>query len=304
MSEKDALPSKSGLILCDKPSGMGSTTLVSIVKRRLGGRVKVGHTGTLDRFASGLMILLTGSATSFSDFFLKKDKCYSAVLSFGRSTDTLDPTGESVEIRTPEEVSSFFYNNPGTIEQGLDWIREQRTQTPPLYSALKSGGMRFSDHARRGNIIEPAPREISIYSLKITGKYPEKGSVEFDTCVSSGTYIRSIARDLGVYLNFPVHLSSLRRISVGELSILNEKIWSPDLESMPEILPMGEMLTEWPRIVMGSVEVASIRHGRYPDIKVELQDGTNFFFCTESGEICAWAIAEKTGYRYKKVFSD
>jgi len=236
------------LILIDKPAGMTSFGVVARIRRVLsdqeyakraveeGGeqtetaalptrgslrgnigspqgakrRVKVGHAGTLDPFATGLLTILTGKMTKRAGEFTKLDKIYEATIVLGQTSTTADPEGEithvSDKIPTLEEIQAALTHFAGEI-----------TQTPPIFSAIKINGRRAYDLARKGQQPDIPPRQVTIHSITLVDySYPE---LKITTHVSSGTYIRSLATDIGDYLATDAYLSQLRRTQVGDFSI-------------------------------------------------------------------------------------
>ena len=205
------------IILIDKPAGLSSFGVVARVRRRLsmeaGKKVKVGHTGTLDPFATGLLILLANKATKLSNQFLKLDKWYEATICLGKTSTTGDPEGEITEqntekIPTLEEVKAVVNQFVGQI-----------TQTVPAFSAVKINGQRAYQLARRGEAVSMPTRQIEIYAIEILSyNYPE---LVIRTHVSSGTYIRTIGEDIGKTLGVGAYLTALRRTQVGDYQIKN-----------------------------------------------------------------------------------
>ncbi len=200
------------ILLVDKPEGLTSFEVVKGVKRIAGTR-KVGHSGTLDRFASGLLVICTGKMTRLTQYFLESDKRYRAVIQLGISTETDDFEGEvirkgSFEALTADEVARGLNSFLGAIEQ-----------LPPQYSALKVQGKRASDRVRKGEEVTLKPRQVSIHEIEFIGYDSEKGQVECEIACSKGTYIRSIARDLGEKLGCGAYLSVLRRLQSGHFSV-------------------------------------------------------------------------------------
>ena len=224
------------VILVDKPAGISSFGVVAKVrgylKAKYGHKVKIGHTGTLDPFATGLLILLTGKMTKKSNDFLKHDKTYEATLKLGFTSTTGDPEGE-IEP----------YPNEGIAERGSashsavrPWRRAGRTrpeldtvqsclqsflgeieQTPPRFSAIKINGQRAYKLARKGEDFEIPKRKVTIYNIEILDyNYPE---LKIRTHVSSGTYIRTLAEDIGKALGTGAYLTTLRRTEVGEYKV-------------------------------------------------------------------------------------
>lgn len=215
----------SGILLIDKPSEMTSFGVVARVRRRLseqaGKRVKVGHTGTLDPFATGLMIIVAGQYTKRAGEFSKLDKTYEATIILGKSSTTGDPEGEITEVNgnkpTEAEVKAALAKFTGEI-----------TQTPPIYSAIKIDGQRAYNLARKGEKVEMPKRNVKIYSLELVDyKYPE---LKIRTHVSSGTYIRTLAEDIGKELKTAAYTSELRRTTVGEYKIEDARVLDEELE--------------------------------------------------------------------------
>ena len=209
---------KQDIILIDKPAGLSSFGVVARVRRRLsmeaGKKVKVGHTGTLDPFATGLLILLANKSTKLSNQFLKLDKWYEATICLGKTSTTGDPEGEIIEqntekVPTLEEVKAVVNQFVGQI-----------TQTVPAYSAVKINGQRAYQLARRGEAVSMPTRQIEIYAIEILSyNYPE---LVIRTHVSSGTYIRTLGEDIGKALGVGAYLTALRRTQVGDYQIEND----------------------------------------------------------------------------------
>ena len=203
-----------GILLVDKPASWTSHDVVakvrSLLKKESGQKIKVGHTGTLDPFATGLLILVIGSYTKRAAEFSKMDKTYEAELTLGTTSTTGDTEGEitpkSAQKPTEEQVRAVLSQFEGQIEQ-----------TPHTYSAIKIGGQRAYKMARQGKEVKLEPRQVTVYSLEfIDYKYPK---LSFTTKVSSGTYIRSLAEDIGKKLGTGAYLSALRRTSVGGFTV-------------------------------------------------------------------------------------
>ena len=208
---------KQDIILIDKPAGLSSFGVVARVRRHLsmeaGKKVKVGHTGTLDPFATGLLILLANKATKLSNQFLKLDKWYEATICLGKTSTTGDPEGEITDqhvevIPTFEEVKTVVSKFVGKI-----------MQTVPVFSAVKINGQRAYQLARRGEAVSMPTRQIEIYAIEILSyNYPE---LVIRTHVSSGTYIRTLGEDIGKTLGVGAYLTALRRTRVGDYQIKN-----------------------------------------------------------------------------------
>lgn len=205
-----------GILLIDKPAHMTSFGVVARVRRVLsqyhGRKIKVGHTGTLDPFATGLMIIVVGKECKNAERYSKLDKIYEATIHLGQTSSTGDPEGEitPVDSRQPsrEEIEAVLEQFKGVI-----------SQTPPMYSAIKVNGERAYKLARKGEAVEIPSRQVTIYKLELLSySYPE---LKVRAHVSSGTYIRTLAEDIGSALKVGAYCSELRRISVANHNIID-----------------------------------------------------------------------------------
>ena len=202
------------IILIDKPAGMSSFGVVARVRRKLrdeqGKKVKVGHTGTLDPFATGLMIILAGKATKKSDEFLKKDKVYEATVYLGKTSTTGDIEGEITDVS--DKVPS-----PNEVKNVCEKLTGEIIQTVPIFSAVKINGERAYKLARKGKEVEMPTRKVTIFDLEILDyKYPE---LVIRTHVSSGTYIRTLGEDIGKMLGTGAYLTALRRTKIADFDV-------------------------------------------------------------------------------------
>ena len=205
------------IILVDKPAGISSFGVVAIVRRHLtrliGRRVKVGHCGTLDPFATGLLILVSGRNTRRASEFSGLDKVYQATIRLGARSTTGDPEGEITE--SPSKPPSL-----GRIREVLSQFTGQIQQVPPSYSAIKVNGRRAYQLARAGKPVALSPRTVQVYSIELVSysyySYPE---LTIKTKVSSGTYIRSLASDMGERLGTGAYTVALRRLSIGSYDV-------------------------------------------------------------------------------------
>lgn len=200
-----------GFLLVNKPSGPTSYDLIRWVKRNLKG-VKIGHCGTLDPLASGLMILLFGrSATKRQDELMHQDKIYRCTLKLGEKTDSGDRTGAVIETRS---VPAF---DRARIETVLQGFVGERQQVPPMYSALKVNGVPLYKLARKGDVIERKPRTIRILSIELIGHTAD--AIEFRTQCSSGTYVRTLAEEIAEALGTVGTMAALEREAIGSFSV-------------------------------------------------------------------------------------
>lgn len=204
----------SGLVIIDKPAGISSFGVVARVRRQLsqqvGRRVKVGHTGTLDPFATGLMILVVGDYCKRAGEFSKLDKTYEATMRLGQTSTTGDPEGKITDVPgrrpTRDEVEIVLKKFVGVIEQ-----------TPPAYSAIKINGQRAYKLARKGEAVEMPTRTIKVSRLELVDYEYPNAKIACD--VSSGTYIRTLVEDIGRELGTGAYTTQLRRTKVGEWGI-------------------------------------------------------------------------------------
>lgn len=205
-----------GVLLIDKPDGMTSFGVVARVRRvlseRAGMKVKVGHTGTLDPFATGLLILCVGKETKNAMGYTKLDKVYEATVRLGQTSTTGDPEGDVTDVSDTQPSRE-------DIEAALEKFIGEITQRPPIYSAIKVGGQRAYDLARAGKEVEIPERQVMIHSIEmIDYTYPE---LKIRTHVSSGTYIRTLAEDIGKVLGTGAYCTQLRRTKVADWDVAN-----------------------------------------------------------------------------------
>lgn len=245
----------SGILLLNKPSGISSNQALQKAKKIL--KVsKAGHFGTLDPLAEGLLIIGINSGTKLSKFLLNDEKEYEATIRLGISTDTDDSEGKV--ITTDDNEISIE-----TLLEALDQFRGEQTQIPPKYSAIKIQGRKLYDYARKGEEIDIQPRKVTIHFLEVLEfEYP---ILQIKLKVSKGTYIRSIARDLGFKLGIGAHLTKLVRTEQGKFSLLN----ATTFENLDEqkILDLDQVFSEMSCIEISSSQLKDLEHGRRPSFK-------------------------------------
>lgn len=203
-----------GIILIDKPAGISSFGVVAKVRKAIsisiGKKVKVGHAGTLDPFATGLLILMVGKATKQAGDFLKLDKSYEATILLGSESTTADPEGVITKVN--DKVPTI-----DAVNRALSELTGGIKQIPPIFSAIKIGGRRAYDLARKGQDVELKPRNVIIHGYKdVIYEYP---NLKFSVEVGSGTYIRSLAVDIGKLLGTGAYLKDLRRTSIKNYNV-------------------------------------------------------------------------------------
>ncbi|MEQ5786967.1 tRNA pseudouridine(55) synthase TruB [Erythrobacter sp. NFXS35] len=255
----------SGWLILDKPKGMGSTQGVSAVKRVLRqngyAKTKVGHGGTLDPLAEGVLPIALGEATKLAGRMLDSDKIYAFTVRFGEETSTLDTEGPVIatsDVRpTLAQVEAVLARFTGPIEQ-----------VPPAYSALKVGGQRAYDLARAGEVVELKARAVTIHALTIRCGDEDTDAVTLVAHVSKGTYIRSLARDIAYALGTCGHVTYLRRIKAGpftqeqaiSLDLLDETAKGANLEYL--LLPLEAGLDDIPALHLDQTSAQAVRQGR------------------------------------------
>ena len=248
----------SGLLLIDKPAGPTSHDVVAAVRR--GAREKqVGHAGTLDPLATGLLVVCLGAATRLSEYLLGEDKGYLARVRFGQATTTYDAAGEVTRssARLPERAE---------VEAALAAFRGPVQQRPPAFSAIKRGGRRAYDLARRGEAVDLAPRPVTIHALTLTDWAPPEGVLEV-RC-SAGTYIRSLAHDLGQALGCGAHLAGLRRTQSGHFEVSAARPladWQAAFAAggwQAEVWPMDAAVPGWLAVPLTAGDARRVQNGQ------------------------------------------
>jgi len=200
-----------GVLLIDKPAGLGSAEVVRRVKRLLK-PAKVGHLGTLDPFATGLLPILIGEATKIAQFLEHRDKRYEGVIALGTQTDTLDPTGEIIDTAALPPLDG------GILDEIAQRFTGEFEQVPPVYSAIKRAGVPLYKLARQGmEPPPPAPRKVVVHRLQLLPQCASR--VRFWLECATGMYVRALARDIGTALGTVAHLAQLRRVGTGGFSI-------------------------------------------------------------------------------------
>ncbi len=248
-----------GVILLDKPLGLSSNDALQKVRRLLRAE-KAGHTGTLDPLATGLLPLCFGAATKFSQVSLDADKRYVATLKLGQTTTTGDAEGEVLQTRP---VDAARVNAQG-IQAACQAFTGEIAQIPPMHSALKHQGRALYEYAREGIDIERPPRQVTIHGIEVLGQ--EGDTLTLDVRCSKGTYIRTLAQDIGEHLGCGAHLIGLRRTGSGGVT-LQGAVTLAALEAMSEaerdahLQPADVLLREWPEVLLSGPEAARFLTG-------------------------------------------
>jgi tRNA pseudouridine55 synthase len=249
------------LFLLDKPAGLTSHDVVERVRKALS-LPRVGHSGTLDPMATGLLLLCAGEAARLQSFFTLMDKSYDGFIQLGRATTTFDREGEAVGA---DRDSAGIRREE--IETAADSFRGDFLQSPPPYSAKKVGGRKFYEMARKGESVPLMPKKVRVQELRF-GEL-SGGRLPFTISCSSGTYIRSIASELGEMLGCGAHLDSLRRMRIGDFHV-EDAVPLQDFEEMspadrlapPHAMPLSRVNFPFERVRLASLEAWKIRKGQ------------------------------------------
>jgi tRNA pseudouridine55 synthase len=246
-----------GVLLVDKPEGPTSHDVVALARRALGVR-RIGHAGTLDPMATGLLVLMIGRATRLATFLSGMDKTYRGSLRLGIATDTYDRDGVPTGPARPVDVDAT------AVQAGFERFRGTITQVPPVFSAKKVRGTPMYRLARRHKAVSPTPTTVTFRVLRFLGI--SGTDVTFEAQVSAGTYLRAFAHDLGNILGCGAHLFSLRRVAAGPFSVDNA-LTPADLVALgaratSRITPMEEIPLGIPTLVLTAAGMHAIRHGR------------------------------------------
>ena len=285
MNSQDVKNAISGVLVVDKPVGMTSHDVVQAVRNGTSLR-RAGHTGTLDPRASGVLVILVGPAVRLSEYVSASDKRYQAIVRMGGKTDTFDADGkftqdnqETVDV-TEEQFEEALKTFVGEIEQ-----------TPPPYSAVKVKGRKAYEMARKGEEVELEPRKITVHHLEVLEWAPPE--VVIDVHCSSGTYVRSLANDLGEKLGCGGYLVGLRRTKSGRFSLRD----AVPLRKLQEafdagnwyqyLIPAAEALGDWPSIELSPDEVEGVRHGHRVQADADSKVGNKVRGVSTQGELVA-----------------
>ncbi len=300
-----------GIIPINKPEGLSSARAVARVKKKLGLR-KVGHTGTLDPFATGLLLCCTNKGTKISKFFLGSNKTYTARICLGIETDTYDRTGR-ITAQAPQE--SVFALSPADIEKTVLSFTGVQQQIPPVFSALKHKGQPLYRLARQGRPVVKPARTIEIFDIALKGI--DLPCLDIEISCSSGTYIRTLGYDIGRKLGCGAHLSELCRTGSGSFTLdqavgLDELEQMDNKEKIQKIVPLSTCLEFMPMIRADRNIAVDIRFGRKLSIaKIgsapeAVSPGQPIRVVQENNEVIAIITLDENlrDYNYSCVFTD
>lgn len=243
-----------GFVLLNKPKGLSSQQAIYRLRKKLNlpKNIKIGHGGTLDPLATGMLVVALGSGTKFLGYLLNANKTYSVTAKLGQITDTLDAEGEILsESPVPDikqaDLLALFKQFTGPIEQ-----------IPPMFSALKFQGKPLYHYARKGEEIERKPRSVHIYEMLLNENNPE--SFSFTTKVSKGTYIRSLVHDMGQVLGCGAHVEQLHRAQVDPF--LSEKMLELEQINVEHLIPIESIFTELEPLYFNAINLKKLKSGQ------------------------------------------
>ena len=289
MNSQDIKNAISGVLVVDKPVGMTSHDVVQAIRNGTGLR-RAGHTGTLDPRASGVLVILVGPAVRLSEYVSASDKRYQAIIRLGGRTDTFDSDGKMTQANQPVNVTESQF------EEVLKTFIGEIEQTPPPYSAVKVQGRKAYEMARQGEDVELAPRKITVHHLEVLEWAPPE--VVIDVHCSSGTYVRSLANDLGEKLGCGAYLVGLRRTKSGRFSLRD----AVPLRKLQESFHAGNWYQE-----LSPDDVEGVRHGHRVKAEADAVLGSRVRGVSTQGELVALMelVAGEDGnpaWQPKKVF--
>ena len=281
-----------GIIIVDKPKDWTSQDVATKIKRTL--KVdKVGHAGTLDPLATGVLVILVNGATKLSDYLLNEDKVYECEIVIGKATDTEDVMGtvtESKEVTNALDVDSVLEGLIGPLEQ-----------MPPMYSSIHHNGKKLYELARKGIVVERVSRTIEVFDIKRTSEIVYENNearFSFMAKVSKGTYIRTLCVEIGNRLNFPAYMNELRRLRSGNFDLASSVTIEDIINGNYELIPMIESLKSKRVIEVNEEEYRKIENG----MKINLDETALEVVLTKGGELIAIYEKDNNMYKAKRIW--
>jgi len=287
-----------GILLVDKPAGLTSHDVVARTRRAFGTR-KVGHAGTLDPMATGLLVIGIEGATRLLTYVVGADKTYTATIRLGATTTTDDAEGDVIEIASPAAWEAVTAE---AIADGIRSLTGPISQVPSSVSAIKVDGRRAYDRVRAGEEVVLAAREVTVSRFDLLARRDGDGVVDLDVIVdcSSGTYIRSLARDLGAALGVGGHLTALRRTHVGDFDVAAAVALDALADAVPAT-PAEAAVRVLPRLDVTADEARDLRHGKRLTGAADRLDGALAAAIDEQGGLVG--IVEKRGADLKSAMN-
>lgn len=288
-----------GFLNIDKPPGLTSHDVVGRVRRIFGLR-RVGHAGTLDPLATGVLVVCVGPATRLSEYVMASTKGYRAVVQLGVVTTTYDAEGE---VEAQHDASGV---TQAAVAAVLPRFTGEIQQLPPMYSAVKQGGKKLYELAREGKTVERQPRTVQIDALRVIDFDAATARFTLDVTCGSGTYIRSLAYDIGGALGVGAYLAGLVRTQSGRFRIKDalslDTLAAAD-DPTAHLIPPHAALADYPTLALSPAELDDIQHGRRIDGAHDVPDASLAFAFAEDGEFIAVVMAVDGKWKPHKVFS-
>jgi len=306
VNSQDVKNAISGVLVVDKPVGMTSHDVVQAVRNGTNLR-RAGHTGTLDPRASGVLVILVGPAVRLSEYVSASDKRYQAIIRMGGKTDTFDADGKFTQDQDEQPIDVTEQQ----FEEVLKTFIGEIEQTPPPYSAVKVQGRKAYEMARKGEDVKLEPRKITVHHLEVLEWAPPEAVI--DVHCSSGTYVRSLANDLGEKLGCGAYLVGLRRTKSGRFSLRD----AVPLRKLQEafnagnwyqyLIPAAEALGDWPAVELSPDDVEGVRHGHRVKAGPDAAMGNRVRGVSTQGELvalmeCVEGEDGEPAWQPKKVF--
>ncbi|MFH1692913.1 MAG: tRNA pseudouridine(55) synthase TruB [Bacillota bacterium] len=277
-----------GFLLINKPIGMTSHDVVFKIKKKFH-LDKIGHTGTLDPFASGLLVLCVGRATKLAHLFSNLDKAYEGTIIFGQHFDTFDTTGNLIKtnqvVVKQHEIEDIMAQMIGTYDQ-----------LPPMYSAIKVNGRKLYDLARQGQEVDRLTRKVNIYDFRLTSQL-EPQKYTFYVFVSKGTYIRSLAVDLAKKLDNLAVLDTLNRLTIGQYNVSDSK--SIEEITKDDMISLKTFFQDYPTVVLNDYMINLVKNGVYLDER-QIETEHPFIVLNQNQEMIAYYEVIETN-KYKPI---
>lgn len=284
-----------GFLCIDKPKGPSSFDIIRIVRQAIGIK-KIGHNGTLDPEATGLLVLALGKATRLLPYLQSEPKTYEFSVQFGKTTDTLDSVGSITEEGKP-------IPSAGALAEAVGSFQGRIVQKPPLHSAVKIRGKPAYKLARQNKVFDMPQREVTIHSLQLLRYNKEKGQAFLQAVCSKGTYIRSLARDIALKMGTVGYASSIRRVAAGDFSVQNAAtIDNIQKDSQKHIVPVNRAFASFPSYMASPLQIKALSHGN--EIEVDNNDNSPVLFVySQKKELIAVAEnSSQSRYHPVKVF--
>lgn len=282
-----------GIIVVNKPNQMTSQQVLTKIKHSLGVK-KIGHVGTLDPMATGVLVALINDATKLSDYFMGLNKTYLATIAIGQATTTEDATGEVVAEKKVARLEN--------VDAILQSFIGESLQTPPMYSSIRHQGMKLYEIARQGKTVKRQSRMISIFDIKRTNEITysnEKAYFSFVATVSKGTYIRTLCVDIGEKLGYPAHMASLHRLSVGKFTIAQSNTLDDIIAHQYTLISMLDALSDYPIIQVNPEQQQDIFHGK----PLSLNVNDDMVVLAKDNQLLAIYEKEKDIYKARRVWN-